>query len=293
MDQDLSFAVIGGDLRQVRLSYLLARDGYNVTVFAQERVDPDPLVKTAQTLESALKDKRYVILPLPCLASDATINAPFSDEKIEPKQIFQFIPPGGTVFCGLAATALYDMAQSAGITLLDFAAQEEFSVYNAVSTAEGALQIAFEEMPITLHGANCLIIGFGRLGKVLASDMKSLGARVTVAARKCSDRAWIKNFGYTPTDIDGLLPLLPGFDLIVNTVPALILDRKALSLLRSDCLCIDLASKPGGIDFAEASALGIRCIWALSLPGKVAPYTSGQIVRDTIYNMLSERNVRI
>ena len=156
-------------------------------------------------------------------------------------------------------------------------------------TAEGAIQLALEELPITLHGSACLIIGFGRVGKVLAAYLRGLGANVTVAVRKYADRAWLRAYGYGSADTENLAASLNRFDLLINTVPARVLGQKELACLKRDCLCIDLASKPGGIDLSAAQQLGIRCIWALSLPGKVAPYTSGEIIRDTILNMLEER----
>jgi polyribonucleotide nucleotidyltransferase len=78
-------------------------------------------------------------------------------------------------------------------------------------------------------------------------------------------------------------------DLVFNTVPAVILDEGILSKLSRDCLVIDLASKPGGVDFNTARDLGIKTIWALSLPGKVAPITAGEAIKDTILNILDER----
>ena len=41
---------------------------------------------------------------------------------------------------------------------------------------------------------------------------------------------------------------LGSFPLIVNTVPAMLLDRDTLRNVRSDVLILDLASKPGGDD---------------------------------------------
>ena len=41
---------------------------------------------------------------------------------------------------------------------------------------------------------------------------------------------------------------------------------------------IDLASPPGGTDFALATEMGIKTIHALGLPGKVAPVTAGRIL---------------
>ena len=74
-------------------------------------------------------------------------------------------------------------------------------------------------------------------------------------------------------------------------MPARVLDRARLADLDEGCLVIDLASKPGGVDFEGAAQLGVKVIWALSLPGKVAPVTSGKIICDTIYHMLQEREL--
>ena len=84
---------------------------------------------------------------------------------------------------------------------------------------------------------------------------------------------------------------LCGYDLVVNTVPARVLSEKELRDLKPGCLVIDLASKPGGVDFEAATRLGVRAIWALSLPGKVAPVSAGRAIKNTIYNMLSELGV--
>jgi dipicolinate synthase subunit A len=78
---------------------------------------------------------------------------------------------------------------------------------------------------------------------------------------------------------------------VVNTVPARVLDETHLAELAPGALVIDLASRPGGVDFEAAAALGVKVIWALSLPGKVAPVTSGKNIRDTIYNILQELGV--
>lgn len=162
---------------------------------------------------------------------------------------------------------------------------------NVPPTAEGAVQIAMEELPITLHGARVLVLGFGRLGKLTAHRFAALGARVSIAARKWADLAWGEAYGYAAEHIERLDGFLCGYDLVVNTVPRKVLTAHRLADLRPGCLVIDLASKPGGVDLDAASHLGVRVIWALSLPGKVAPVTSGKIIRDTIYHILNELGV--
>ena len=148
-----------------------------------------------------------------------------------------------------------------------------------------------EELPITLHGARVLVIGAGRLGKVLCQQLKGLGAGVNLAARKFSDLAWAQVWGCGAERSDQLSGWLCSYDLIINTVPVPILGREELSDLKPGCLVIDLASKPGGVDFSAASDLGVKVIWALSLPGKTAPVTAGLAIKAAIYNILTELGV--
>ena len=94
-----------------------------------------------------------------------------------------------------------------------------------------------------------------------------------------------------PTDPQELAEKIGECDIIFNTVPHCVLDFKALSVTKPNVLIIDLASRPGGVDFETAKELERRVIWALSLPGKVAPYTAGRIIKDTIMNIIEELGV--
>ena len=78
------------------------------------------------------------------------------------------------------------------------------------------------------------------------------------------------------------------FDIIFNTVPRTVLGEEELKIIGKGTLIIDLASKPGGVDIKAADKMGMSVIWALSLPGKVAPVTSGRIIADTILGYLEK-----
>ena len=161
-------------------------------------------------------------------------------------------------------------------------------VLNAIPTAEGAIQIAMEEVKHTIHASKCLVLGNGRIGKILAKMLAGLGADVTVAARKNADRAMAMAFGLKSTSFCNLYEEIGDFDIIFNTVPSLILDADLIKKTSRNTLIIDLASRPGGVDFESARKIGTKVIWALSLPGKVAPYTAGDIIGKTILNILDE-----
>ena len=62
-----------------------------------------------------------------------------------------------------------------------------------------------------------------------------------------------------------------------------------LAALRPGSLIVDLASRPGGTDFAAARRLGLTALHALSLPAACAPETAGEFVAQTVCEILRER----
>lgn len=284
-----SFAVIGGDLRQVHLAGLLAADGYNVFATGFDRdVEVSKDVIRLRSAEEAVHKSDCVVLPLPYSVDGITINAPYARVPIPVEEIIGAANPGMIVVGGKFDDGVIESAKSANVRLIDYYKREELAVLNTIPTAEGAIQIAMEELPITIHGSKCLVIGFGRVAKTLCNRLHALGANVSACARKCSDLAWIKTYGYTAVKLSSLEREVSEYDVVFNTAPAVLLTESVLSQLKKGCLVIDLASKPGGVDFETAGRIGIKTIWALSLPGKVAPLTAGAIIKDTILNVLSE-----
>jgi len=279
-----TFGVIGGDSRQRSLAELLLRDGRKVLTWGVE--ESERIKNTG--LEKALS-AQVVILPLPVLAAGGVFNAPFARREVRIPELLDSFEPGQILCGGQIPDSVHQAAGRRGLVLQDYFTREELTVCNAAVTAEGALQVAMERLPVTLWGCRVLVLGFGRIGKLLAHRLQSMGARVTVAARKCSDLSWIEAYGYDAVSMEKMPERLEEFRLLFNTAPSLLLDGEKLQWLRKDCLCIDLASAPGGIDFDAAQQLGLQAVWARSLPGKAAPETAGCIIRDTIYRILEER----
>ena len=196
---------------------------------------------------------------------------------------------GGRVFAGGSFPALEEYCAEHGLTLHNYLAREELQVLNAVPTAEGAVEIMIRELDITLWGAKVLITGFGRIGEVMARMLAALGSRVTVCARRPEQLAKAEGMGCdTATFSEELDGLLPCFDAVINTVPAVVLDEKRLLLMKKGCLIVDLASEAGT---AVGKQTGAKIIHALSLPGKTAPVTAGKIIGKTIENIIREEEV--
>ncbi len=282
---------VGGDLRQIRAINYLTESGFDVCVFGIEncRGNISDRVKIIDDL-SGIDEPCVVVLPLPYTTDGKTINA--AENKQEIPDLIKNVSPDCVVFAGKCDKNLSKLCREQGARLVDYYERDDFQILNAVPTAEGAIQIAMEELPSTIHSSKCLILGGGRISKVLASMLRGLGAHVTVAARKKRDIAYAEAFGNSGILLSELYDCIGCFDIIFNTIPSLILDRDLLVKTKRDALIIDLASKPGGVDFEAARKMNIKVVWALSLPGKVAPDTAGKIIGTTIKNLMDELEVR-
>ncbi len=288
MTEKLKIAVVGGDGRQVGLCGLLANDGHKVFAFALEQAQlPDSVI--SETDIKRLNQKfDCVVLPIPVRSDAEHLNAPFSLHEHTLDEIFSQFPSGQTVIAGKIDNTLFEKAGRNGLRLYDYLEREDFNVLNSVSTAEGAIEVAMRELDFVLHGKRCLVIGYGHIGKLLCHYLHGIGAQVCASARKFGDLAWINAYGYESIETAAISSSLSSFDIIFNTVPTMILDEKALINIRRDAFICDLASKPGGVDFNFAKQLGIRTVHVLSLPGKYAPASAAEAMRNTIYNILDE-----
>ncbi len=280
-------AVIGGDMRQISASNHLKKKTFNVQLYGFDKEYLNKDANMAESFEQAAFGAKVLLLGLPA-ADDTNINTSCWSGKLSINTFVSSLEKDVLVIGGSLSAALKAALDEKGIKYADYLQREEFAVLNAVPTAEGAIEIAMKELPVTLSGLKCLVVGYGRIGKVLAKSLKGLGADVSCSARKCSDLAWISVSGFNPVQTSRISEEIHEYPLIFNTVPHMMFDKNMLGLVRGDALIIDLASKPGGIDFDRAKELGIKVIWALSLPGKVAPDSAGKIIADTVINIINE-----
>ena len=285
-----NLAVIGGDLRIVKLVEMLANEGKTVYVIGLEKAENLKNIDNVifcETISKTVENSKIVIGPVPFTTNAKDVNTPFSDNQITIQELLSNIN-SKTLIAGAFAENLYEIASSQNIELIDLMKREELAVLNTIATAEGAIELAISNTNKILHGSEVLILGFGRVGKVLARKLSGMEANVTCAARKDEDLAWIKAYGYNLTNINTLGENLSKYDIIMNTVPHMILDEKRLQYVNKECLLIDLASKPGGIDKKIVKEKNLKFVWALALPGKVAPITSAEFIKDTVNNILKD-----
>lgn len=154
---------------------------------------------------------------------------------------------------------------------LDLLKEDRYVAENAALTADCALRVLGQHLKTAIRGCEILIIGWGRIGKCLASMLKALGAQVTVAARKPSDLGMLTALGYGAISAESIDPR--PFRVIFNTAPAPVLGP-------GEGIRIDLASRQG--------IAGENVIWARGLPGKMLPESSGKLIAEAILRNLEE-----
>ena len=274
-----SFGIIGGDRRQAELARLLEEDYAEVRTYGLREWNAPGVDSLERVARSDV-----IVLPLP-LCVGSTLNC--REATVEMQELFRYFNPEQRILAGCVNEQLWLEAERYGLVLEDYYRREELIVANAAATAEAAIQVAMEQLDETLLGMECLVLGFGRIGKLLSHRLAGMGAKVTATARKAEDIAWIRAYGFCAEDTLKLDGKLGAFGAVFNTVPVSVLDAALVDQLKPGCLCVDLASRQG-IDLAAAEKRGLPNLWAKSLPGRILPHTAAKAIRDAIYHMLSE-----
>lgn len=287
------FGILGGDNRNIKLSNLLAKENDIVYTYGLEEAEvlenPVNIIKCNDIKEFVSKTN-YIIGPIPFSKDCNYINMPYCKQKLMMQEGLQEMK-NKLLIVGQVSSKVRKMAKENECEIVDIMQNEELVIFNTIATAEGTIQVLMENTDTVLQDLSVLILGFGKVAKTLAKKLDAIDMKVTCSARKLSDLAWIESYGYTSKDIYKINAELPQYDVIINTIPSLILGKESLSYVNQNTLIIDLASYPGGIDWEEAKKRKIKAICALGLPGRVAPETSARFIKRTVENILKEKSI--
>ena len=196
---------------------------------------------------------------------------PGDQQRIE--TLLSSLPKCITVWGGNLCQPILD-----GFKCMDLLTDEIYLTQNAAITADSTMDILNSLLKRPFPETNVLIIGWGRIGKCLASLLSESGCHVTVSARKNEDLSNIITSGYAAVETRQIHQILPKVNLIINTVPAMVLPESPCNILK-----IDLASVKG--------IAGEDVLWARGLPGRYAPERSGKLICDTILRFLKEEHL--
>ncbi|MHA6251246.1 dipicolinic acid synthetase subunit A [Oceanobacillus sp. CAU 1775] len=285
-------AVIGGDARYLELIRKLKElPKKEIILIGYDKLEQGFIgVKQYELNEIDPAEIDVVILPITGTNETGKVEAIFSNQEIELNdEWFKKLKKTSIVFTGMSNEYLESVTKNNDLELISLLARDDVAIFNSIPTAEGAIMMAIEHTDYTIHGSNVIVTGFGRVGHTVANRFSALGAKVSVAARSDHDLARISEMGLTAIPLLQLENAIGTCDLLINTIPALIINENKIEKLQAHTVIIDLASKPGGTDFAFAKKRGIKAILAKSLPGIVAPKTAGEILANVVQQLLEER----
>jgi dipicolinate synthase subunit A len=171
--------------------------------------------------------------------------------------------------------------------VFDYTKNENFAIKNAFLTAEASVSLATSLSEKSLFNSNVLIVGYGRIAKALQKLLSCYTNNITICARNNQQRELAKCYLSNTIDFDDLTKP-NSYDFVFNTVPHPVFNEKELSAMNKNALLIDLASFPGGIDKHIAKANELNLVVARGLPGKYSPQTAGNIVAQTVIDMIKE-----
>ncbi len=256
--------IIGGDNRLRVAKKQLDKENFYVETLG---LYPDD--------NGSIENADIILLPVPTTKDGKTVFSPLSDRKIYLDEISNRINNQLILCCNY---------RFEGKNYIDYNQLDSFALLNAVPTAEGAIALAINETDFTLWKSKILVIGYGRVGKIVADRLKALGANVTVSARKPRDFATLSALGFKYINTETLCNIYLDYDIIFNTVDVTVLSDSALQNCPAD-LIIDLSSK-GGFNLNYAKALGIKAFKPGGIPGVCAPKTAGEILAETVRELI-------
>ncbi len=258
--------VIGGDGRLKTVKERLLKEGYTVDTLGLYSDD-----------KGDISSSDILIFPVPTTKDGKRIFTPLTGRELLISELERSISDAQSVLC-----CNYTFKNK---NCIDYGALDSYALLNAVPTAEEAVKLAIENTSFTLWKSRCLVIGYGRVGKILADRLKALGCKVTVTARKPSDIALAQALGFECINTERLNSNIACCDIIFNTVDAPVLSDEGLK--KSNCSLIIELSTYGGFNFSAAEKYQIKAIKAPGLPAKSAPDTAAEILSDTILNIIN------
>lgn len=285
----MKFCFIGGDSRNIELAKILAKDEMLVYTYGLEKgfveKDLNPKIIQCKNLEPAINEAEIIITALPFSKDNKNINTPLSEKNLKIEEILNKIK-GKKVFTGNISKEIKEKFDKENIKFFDIIKDEEFAILNTVPTVEATIKIIIENTKNIIQNSRCLIMGFGRIGKILSYKIQALSLRTTVIPTNKIEEAWGKAYGYdiiTFEKIKDRKEILSEYDIIINTIPKIILKEEELKNIRNDALIIDLASKPFGIDRNFMKEQEMNFIEALGLPRKnCTSYSCKKYKRNSI-----------
>ena len=287
MSQINKIVVLGGDERQYYMTLQLKQLDYPIAVYGLDMKDKKDSIYEAISMKEALSFGNIVICSVPCSRDNINLYTRCHAPDLTIGALLDGLTGNHILFGGAICPPIKEYCTKNHICYFDFMDMESVAIANAVATAEGSIAEAIIRSPGVLHQSNCVILGFGRCGKILADKLSGLKAHVTITARSEEALCLAQSYGYDTVSMFDMNQCLAKAAYIFNTVPFLVLDSSNLSYVQKNATIIDIASAPGGVNYEYCKQMNINAALCLGLPGKYAPLTSAQILTDALLTAIT------
>lgn len=283
---------IGGDKRQLQIINSLSN--HEIDVIGYEKIELWDSVNKKELTNININDYQVIILPINGVKSDLSIVAEYSDKTIIlPEDFFINTKKDVLIFSGIRTVKLDIMLKLAEREVIALMEDENVKKENSIPTVEGIIGDLIFYTEHTINRSRILVLGYGNIGKPLVETLTFLGAEVTIGVILEEDYRLLKDKNkkiILTNNQKEMSETLKEIDIVVNTVPSLIIDKTYLEVINKNCYILDIASYPHGIDFAYANEKGIKNKLLLGIPSIVAPKTTGLILAKKIKSMLGGKN---
>ena len=285
------FSIIGGDDRLSYMAKDLSDMNFNVTTYKTTSKIHDQKIKQANSIKDAVINSKNIICPTPLTRDGKSIINKFDNCEISIKELQNNLSSTQRFFAGCISKKFVSFANEKNIFIYDYIKNDSFAIYNAIATAESAIAEAILNNPINMHSSNCLVLGFGKCGKLIAHKLKNLCKTVTICARNKNDRAFANAYGYESFDMYQLKTNIQNFQYIFNTIPTPILNKEIISNISEFAFVLDITSV--GTDLNACKEKSINAKISLAFPGKFKAKSSAKILTNITLNIINRNEEKI
>lgn len=277
--------ILGGDKRYYEIIEAFKNKKYNIDLVGyKNKID-----KTNNLNISDVDVSKYdiILFPVNAIGEDYTINGEINF-KINP-DFFKQAKDNVLIFSGIKTPKLDEILKNGQKKAFFLMKDKEVIKDNVIPTVEGILADIITNTDITIKNANILVIGYGNIGKYLVETLNHLKANTIVSIKEDYDKYLLdqKNiYNIFSNDIQKMNKVLEKTDIIINTVPSLVLDKNYIDNINNNAYILDVSSRPHGIDKEALIKKDINFKIYLGIPSKIAPKTSGLILSKKINHII-------
>lgn len=272
-----SIAILGGDLRQCYTAEHLLSCGWDVTCFHTPDFPCNPGISLEDNLAPALEHADIALLPTP-LSKDG-VHLFQADGQHDPCpliELWKSLKPGQIVAAySLSPDHAHELEEKK-CKVFQFSQAPAFAGENALLTAEGLLSELIRYTPFSLSSARTLLLGYGCCGSAIGALLHPLCRGIYLLEKDQKKQSLAEKKGICPIQKEDFSTVLPRCNLVINTIPAAVLEPEWIQELPGSCHIFDIASSPFGFPGNITENYLLPYFRLPGLPGRFSPVTAGQ-----------------